>query len=286
MMAKNVLDLIHDTPMLRLNRNVYAKLEYMNLTGSTKDRMVKYMLEQAEKEGKLKRGYTIVEATSGNTGIAVSMIGKLKGYKVKILMPKYMSCERKLRIHAEGAELVLTKNMQEAQRKAEELGKRKGYFYLNQFGNPNNVLAHQKFTAREILKDMKGKKINAFVAAIGTGGTIMGIGQALRKKFPKVKLIGVLPRTKKDLIEGIGYYYKKEIVNLDFLDDVVKVSRKTALKTAREMLKTQGLFVGESSGANYHAARNLGTSYTVTVLPDSGDRYITTELWQPKGLKL
>ncbi len=275
-MKKNVLDLIGNTPLLQLDDHVYAKLEFLNPTGSIKDRMVKYMIESAEKSGELKPGCTIVEATSGNTGISLSMIASIKGYKVKIFMPETMSVERRKLMEAYGAELVLTENMDEAVKMAEELGRNEGYFYLDQFKNKNNVLTHRYTTGQEILEAMD--RIDAFVAGIGTGGTIMGVGQALRERFPDVKLIGILPKDKPNRIEGIGCYYR-DILKEDFLDKIVRVSNTEAFYTARELAKTKGLLVGPSSGANYFVAKNLEYERVVTVLPDSGSRYLSTGLF-------
>ncbi|HDD72540.1 MAG TPA: PLP-dependent cysteine synthase family protein [Candidatus Aenigmarchaeota archaeon] len=275
-MKKSILDLIGNTPLIQLDEHVYAKPEFLNPTGSIKDRMVKYMIEAAEKSGELKPGYTVVEATSGNTGISLSMIASLKGYKAKIFMPETMSIERRKIMEAYGAELVLTESMNEAVKRAEELGKNNGYFYLNQFRNKNNVLTHRYTTGQEILDSMDG--IDAFVAGIGTGGTIMGVGQALRERFPDVKLIGILPKDEPNRIEGIGCYYG-EILKEDFLDRIVRVSNSEAFSTARELARTKGLLVGPSSGANYFVAKTLKYERVVTVLPDSGSRYLSTGLF-------
>lgn len=276
---QSVLELVGKTPLLELEKNVFAKLESVNPSGSIKDIMVKFMLEQAEKRGELKKGNLIVEATSGNTGISLAMIGKLKGYRVKIFMPHYMSEERKKLIRYFGAELEFADSMEEARQKAAEEAKKPGVFLLNQFKNADNVKAHELVTGKEILKQLKGKKIDFFVAGIGTGGTLIGAGKALRKKFPKIKLIGVLPESAEtNKIEGIGYYYQKEIVDEKSINEIVKVSNETAMQTARELAQRFGLFVGISSGANFAVARKLkGT--VVTVLPDSANRYLSTALF-------
>ena len=279
---KNALQLVGNTPLLELDNGIFAKLESVNPSGSIKDRMVKFIIEQAEKRGKLNEGMAIAEATSGNTGIALSMIAAMKGYRAKIFMPKYMSEERKKMMLYFGAELVLTNSMEEAVEKAEQEAKKENTFLLNQFKNKDNIEAHFQTTGQEILKQIS-KRIDYFVAGIGTGGTIVGAGRAIKEKNPNARIIGVLPKDKEDnKIEGIGSYYRKEILEEKFLDEILLISNKEAIEAAKSLAKRFGLFVGISSGANYAAAKKLkGT--IVTVLPDSANRYLSTEL--PKGNK-
>jgi cysteine synthase A len=276
---RNALQLVGNTPLLELDNGIFAKLESINPSGSIKDRMVKFMVEQAEKRGELKKGSTIVEATSGNTGIALSMIGKLKGYNVKIFMPKHMSEERKRMMKYFGATLVLTGSMEEAMGKAGEEAKKENTFLLNQFKNGDNIEAHRIGTGREIAEQLN-KKIDYFVAGIGTGGTIMGAGRTIKEKNPNARIIGVLPKDKEDnKIEGIGSYYRKEIVEEKFLDEILLISNKEAIDAARGLAKHFGLLVGPSSGANYAAAKKLNGTIA-TILPDSANRYLSTKLFQ------
>ncbi len=274
---RNALQLVGNTPLVELDNGIFAKLESANPSGSIKDRMVKFMIEQAEKRGELKKGFTIVEATSGNTGIALSMIGKLKGYKVKIFMPKHMSDERKRMMKYFGATLVLTGSMEEAMEKAGKEARKQGAFLLNQFKNKDNIEAHFQTTGQEILKQV-GRKIDYFVAGIGTGGTIMGAGRAIKEKHPNARIIGVLPKDKEDnKIEGIGWYYKKEIVDQSFFDKILMIPNSEAIEAAKSLAKRFGLFVGISSGANYAAAKKFKGTIAI-ILPDSANRYLSTEL--------
>ena len=278
-MPNAVLKMVGNTPLIKLHGNIFAKLEAMNPSGSIKDRMVKFMLEEAERKGELKKGYEVVESTSGNTGIALSLIGKLKGYRVKIFMPKYMSEERKKMMKYFGAELSLTDSMEEAVEKAEKESEKKGVFLLNQFKNRANIDAHYFGTGREIVEQL-GKRIDFFVAGIGTGGTAMGAGKAVKEKYPKAKIVGVLPQEpEKNKIEGIGCYYSKEIIDESFLDKKIEISNQEAIKAAKQLAKQFGLFVGISSGANYAAAKKLNGTI-VTVLPDSANRYLSTKLFK------
>lgn len=271
--------MVGSTPIIRLGESIYAKLESMNPSGSIKDRMVKFMIEQAEKRAELKKGFTIVEATSGNTGIALSMLGSLNGYKIKIFMPEYMSEERKKLIRYFGAEIYLTGSMEEAVERAEEEADRGSTFLLNQFKNRDNIEAHRVGTGKEILEQV-GKKIDYFVAGIGTGGTVMGAGKAIKEKYPEAKVVGVLPQEpEKNQIEGIGCYYSKEIIDESFLDEIIEISNQEAIKAAKQLARQFGLFVGISSGANYAAAKKLNDT-VVTVLPDSANRYLSTELFK------
>ena len=278
-MSDSVLNMVGNTPLIELDKGIFAKLESANPSGSIKDRMVKFMLEEAERKGELKKGYSVVEATSGNTGIALSLIGRLKGYKVKIFMPQYMSEERKKMMKYFGAELSLTNSMEEAVEKAEKEAEGKGVFLLNQFKNYANIDAHYFGTGREIVKQ-RGKRIDFFVAGIGTGGTIMGAGKTIKERYANARVVGVLPQKPgKNKIEGIGCYYSKEIVDESFLDEVVKISNTEAIEETKNLTRKFGLFVGISSGANYAAAKKLNGTIA-TVLPDSANRYLSTELFR------
>jgi cysteine synthase A len=291
MVADNVLDLIGNTPLVRIRRlteenhaTILAKLEMFNLSGSVKDRLVKYIVEDAERTGTLKRGSVIVEATSGNTGIALSMIGCIKGYKVKVILPRSASEERKRIIQSFGAELILTDNEYEAIRLAEKLSLDNDWYLLNQFGNNLNVEAHYQTTGRELL-DQSGGNLDAFVAGIGTGGTIMGVGKRLKEHRPETKIIGCEP----DLdtkIEGMLNFtesnYKPPILDLEVVDELVRVRDGDALRMTREIARKEGLFVGISSGAALHVAlqkaKDLGKGKTVALIfADGGARYLSTQ---------
>ena len=301
--ANSILELIGQTPVVRLNKivgkndaTIWAKLEMFNPVSSVKDRICLSMVEAAEKEGKLKPGATIVEPTSGNTGIGLAMVAAVKGYKLILTMPDTMSIERRNLLKAFGAELILTpgtEGMKGAVKKAEELiGKNPDYFMPQQFNNPANPEIHRKTTAVEILEQV-GEDIDAFVAGIGTGGTITGVGEVLRKKNPKVKLVAVEPAASAVLsgcpsgshkIQGIGAGFVPKVLNTDILDEIITVSNEEAARTSRRLAKEEGLFVGISSGAACWAAlkvaKRLGKGKTVVViLPDTGERYLTTDLF-------
>jgi len=304
----NVVDLIGETPMIRLTfkyikADMYAKLDYLNPGGSVKDRIAKQMIEQAEKQGLIRPGGTIVEATSGNTGIGLSMVGTAKGYKVVIVMPGQASPERRCIMQHYGAQVVLTPRaefVEGALAKARELAKQPGWWMPSQFDNTANVVAHREHTGKEILKQVPKGLVDAFIAGIGTGGTLMGVGQALRTVNPKVKIVAVEPvgpranapkkvtdhlSIVKHQVEGIGDGFIPQIVNESMIDDWIQVCDEDAIKTACCLAKERALFVGISSGANVYAAkkvaRGLGKGRTaVTVLPDSADRYYTTGLFR------
>lgn len=295
----NILHLVGNTPMLHLcNMSggcVYAKAEFLNPAGSIKDRIAKYIIEQSELSGKLKPGDTIVEATSGNTGIAVAFVGRLKGYKVIICMPSDMSEERKKIIRALGAELIETPakdSIAGSVAKVEEI--RAGIphsFMLGQFVNPLNPEVHYKTTAKEIWEQMNGE-VDAFVAGIGSGGTIAGIGKFLKEKNPDVRIVAVEPRNSAALlghepgfhqIQGIGDGFIPEVLDVDLIDEVVTVTDEDAIDTTRNLASVQGALVGTSSGANVwsamQVAEELGPdSKVVTVLPDRAERYFSTSL--------
>ncbi len=289
--AMNTLDLIGNTPMVRLTKvvpansavEIYAKLEGYNPCSSIKDRIARYMIEGAEERGELTSDMTIIEATSGNTGIGLAMVAAFKGYKLKIVMPETMSIERRRVMQAFGAEIVLTDGklgMNGAIAEAESLSHEPGYYHPDQFANPDNVRAHYEGTAGEILTQVKD--IDAFVAGIGTGGTLMGIGTRLKEAYPEVKVYGVEP-LRNSKIQGLRNLedYMPPIFDVDILDLKIQVEDGCAFNTARVLARIEGLFVGISSGAVVHAALQLAedmeSGRMVVLLPDRGDRYLSTE---------
>lgn len=304
--SKTVIDLIGNTPLIKLSRlprendaEVWVKLEGRNPGGSVKDRAALAMIEDAEKRGKLKPGMKIVEPTSGNTGIGLALVAAVKGYHVVLTMPESMSVERRRLLEAYGAELVLTpaeKGMRGAIARADELILASGrqYFKPDQFGNPANPEAHRRTTAKEILKQMGAKKIDAFVAGVGTGGTITGVGEVLRKKFRKLHVVAVEPAGSPVLsggkpgphpIQGIGAGFVPAILNTKVYDEVIQVENDAAADTARRLVREEGLLTGISSGAACWAALQVAARLgkgkrVVTILPDVGDRYLTTGLFE------
>lgn len=298
----SVLQSIGGTPLVRLNRiapesgaAVYAKLEWFNPMGSVKDRVALGMIEDAERKGLVGAGATIVEPTSGNTGIGLAMVCAVKGYRLILTMPETMSVERRKMLKALGAEVVLTpggSGMQGAVGKAEEiLASTPGAFMPQQFRNKANPRTHRKTTAKEIIRALD--MIDAFVAGVGTGGTITGVGQALRRKFPEVKIFAVEPEASPVLsggpagphrIQGIGAGFVPKTLDRDIYDSVIKVRDEDAVRTARDLARLEGLLVGVSSGAAAWAAlqvaKEQGRGKTVVVvLPDSGERYLSTDLF-------
>jgi cysteine synthase A len=299
--ADSVLDLIGNTPLLRLNKivepgmaQILGKLESANPGGSVKDRIALNMIEDAEKKGKIKSGATIVEPTSGNTGIGLAMIAATKGYKCILTMPESMSLERVFILKSYGAEVVLTpaiEGMSGAIKRAEALLKKiPGSFMPQQFKNSANPEMHRKTTAQEILEATEGK-LDAFVAGVGTGGTITGVSEILKKENPDIKVIGVEPSTSAVLsgksagphkIQGIGAGFVPEVLNRRLIDEVIQVDDDEAFRFAKRLAKEEGLFVGISSGAAASAAikvaKDLGNGKTVVVvLPDTGERYFSME---------
>lgn len=303
---RSAIDLIGNTPLVELTHienalglkaKILAKLEYFNPAGSVKDRIAKAMIEDAEKSGKLQPGGTIVEPTSGNTGIGIAAIGTAKGYKVIIVMPETMSVERRKMIKAYGAEIVLTegaKGMKGAIAKANELAEELGAFLPGQFVNPANPKAHYETTAPELYRDTDGK-IDCFVAGVGTGGTITGIGRYLKEKIPSVEIVAVEPASSPVLsegksgshkIQGIGAGFVPDTLDTTVYDKVIPVSNEDAFAYAASVGKKEGFLVGISSGAALAAAVSLARKAeyegkTIVVLfPDGGDRYLSTDLYQ------
>ena len=295
--ADNVTELIGNTPLIRLKNfsNVIAKCEFMNPNSSIKDRIGFSMIDDALKSGKIDKNTTLIEPTSGNTGIALASIATSLGLKIIITMPESMSLERRKVMSALGAKLVLTpanEGMKGAIKKAEELHKQISNSYiLQQFKNPANPKIHKNTTAIEILNDTEGE-VDFFVAGIGTGGTITGVGEVLKKHIPNVKVIAVEPKDSAILsgnapgphkIQGIGAGFVPDILNTDIYDEVIQVGNDEAFKSAKEIAKKEGLLVGISSGANVYASMQIAKKNpgkrVVTILPDTGERYLSTELF-------
>lgn len=291
-----LLELTHIEKLYSLKAKIFAKLEYFNTTGSVKDRIAKAMIEDSESKGILTAGGTIIEATSGNTGIGIASVGTAKGYKVIIVMPETMSVERRQLIKAYGAEVVLTegaKGMKGAIAKAEELAKEKNGVILGQFVNPANPEIHYKTTGPEIYDDTDGK-VDYFVAGVGTGGTITGVGKYLKEKNANVKIIAVEPESSPVLskgvagthkIQGIGAGFVPQTLDTSIYDAVATVSNEDAFATGKLIGKTEGVLVGISSGASLKVAIDIASKAEnqgkniVVLLPDSGDRYLSTALF-------
>ena len=292
-----LLELSHIEKQFNLKAKIFAKLEYFNPAGSVKDRIAKAMIEEAEASGRLKAGSVIIEPTSGNTGIGIAAVGTAKGYKVIIVMPETMSVERRQLIKAYGAEIVLsdgTKGMKGAIAKADELAKEYNGVVLGQFVNPANPLAHYKTTAPEIWNDTDGK-VDAFVAGVGTGGTISGVGKFLKERKEDVKIVAVEPKSSPVLsegvagvhkIQGIGAGFVPETLDTKIYDEVIPVSNEDAFAFGKLIGKAEGVLVGISSGAALAAAVELAKreefkgKNIVVLFPDSGDRYLSTPLFQ------
>ena len=293
-----ILETIGRTPIVRINKipdntcaNIFGKLEMCNPAGSVKDRIGLSMIQDAEKKGLLKPGDTIVEPTSGNTGIALAMVAAVKGYKAVFTMPETMSLERRALLRYFGAEIVLTegpKGMKGAIEKAEELVREKGYFQPQQFNNPANPQIHRETTAREIIEDFEGRDLHYFVAGVGTGGTISGAGEILKEHFKSIKNIAVEPVESPVLSggsQGLGAGFVPSIYNKEVVDEVRQVSSDDSFSMARRLAKEEGICCGISSGANMHIAlqiaKEAGPDKNVLfVIPSTGERYISTDLFK------
>ena len=302
---KNISEAIGNTPLVKLNQltdensaNVYVKLEFMNPGSSVKDRIALAMIEAAEEAGDLKAGTTIVEPTSGNTGIGLAMVAASKGYKAVLVMPDTMSKERRNLLRAYGAELVLTPGadgMKGAIKKATELAEKDNFFMPQQFENPANPEIHAKTTGKELVEqaNASGFEIDAFISGIGTGGTISGAGKVLKENFDNVKVVAVEPTDSAVLsgkepgphkIQGIGAGFIPKTLNTDIYDEIITIENEESMNTARELAKQEGILGGISSGAAVKAgiqvAKELGKGKNVVViLPSNGERYLSTPLF-------
>lgn len=304
--AKNILELVGNTPLMELERfsrekglssPLVAKLEYFNPAGSVKDRVALSLVEDAERRGVLGQGGTIIEPTSGNTGIGLAMVATVRGYRLILTMPETMSVERRKLLKALGAEIVLTpgaEGMPGAIAEAERLRKSIfGAVILQQFENPANAEAHRRTTAQEIWRDADGE-IDIFVACVGTGGTVTGIGSVLKEKNPSVRIVAVEPASSPVLsggksgahkIQGIGAGFVPKIYDSSVVDEVVAVADADAFQASRDLAKTEGVLVGISSGAALHAAAEMALrpenagKRVVVLLPDTGERYLSTDLF-------
>lgn len=292
-MNRNIFDLVGRTPLIELENvnqsssvRIFSKLEFFNPTGSLKDRMVKRIIEKAEERRKLRKGMTVVEASSGNAGISLCAIGGAKGYKVRIYMPETKTIERRKMIKALGGELILTsgENPHSHIEAVEELVKNEpeSYFYLNQNGNEENVWAHYYGTGEEILKDLNFK-IDYFVAGLGTGGTLMGAGMRLKEKFKDLKIIAVEPEKPISKIEGLLHRdgsYVPPILKEEIIDETIRVKDEDAIECSRKLWEREGVFAGISSGAVLFAslkvAERIKKGVIVAIFADSGDRYLSS----------
>ena len=297
MLINSILDAIGNTPLMRLQRissgNVFAKAEFLNPGGSIKDRVAKYIIESAEKDGTLKPGMIIIEATSGNTGIGLSLIGVQKGYRVLCVMPENMSVERKKIIQAFGGDIISTpaeESLSGSLEKLQELVQAEPakYFIVNQFVNPRNPEIHYLETGPEVWQDMNGE-IDIIVAGVGSGGSLQGIGTFVKEKNPHVKIVAVEPKTSAALlgrepglhqIQGIGDGFIPAVLDVNLVDMVFTVSDEEAIEMTRRLSLKEGLLVGTSSGANVFAALHMdnGRNKVVTILPDRAERYFSTAL--------
>ncbi len=279
-----ILDFIGNTPLIQIEENIFAKIEGFNPGGSIKDRIALNMIIGAEKKGILKKGDTIVELTSGNTGVALAMVGAMKGYKVKLLMPQTTSPEKINMVKAFGGEVILIENIKFRKDVINDIKERikqgEKIVFLNQYENFMNPQAHYKVTAQEILKQMKGKRIDFFVAGMGTGGTITGIGKKLKQKYPNLNIIGVQP-VLGETIEGLRSLkegFVPPILDLELVDEIYDLESIKAEKTRKELALNKGLLVGPSSGAAFYISReikrNNPKANIITIFPDRGERYL------------
>ena len=297
-----VTQIIGNTPVVKLRNvvdddaaDIYVKLEYQNPGGSVKDRIALAMIEKAEREGKIKPGDTIVEPTSGNTGIGLAFVCAAKGYKAVFTMPETMSQERRNLLKAYGAELVTpgSEAMKGAIKKAKELKEEHGYFEPQQFENPANPEIHELTTGPELVEQFEGRQIDAFLAGVGTGGTLSGVGKVLKKEYPNVEIVAIEPEASPVLsggepgphkLQGLGAGFVPDTLNTEVYDSIIKVGNDTAMDMARRVAREEGILAGISSGAAIYAAiqkaKELGKGKTVvTVLPSNGERYLSTPLY-------
>jgi S-sulfo-L-cysteine synthase (O-acetyl-L-serine-dependent) len=298
MIVQSILDLIGNTPMVKVNRlndnpnvELYVKMEKFNVSGSVKDRIAKYMIEQAEKSGQLTKDKTVIEATSGNTGIGLALVCRVKGYDLFLVMPENMTMERRQILNAIGAKIILSeaaKGMNGAEDLARSIATQSPnkYFLPNQYANQANVLAHYETTAEEILRDTNGK-VTHFVAGIGTTGTLMGVSKRLKEHNPDIQIIAVEPE-KGTTIQGLKNLetqYVPAIWKKTSVDEIHKVSPKQAEEAARLLALQEGIFVGPSSGAIFHVAlkkaREIDKGVMVAIAPDGGEKYLSTTLCDP-----
>ena len=304
--ANSIVELIGQTPVVKLNHivdensaDVYLKLEYMNPGSSVKDRIALAMVEAAEKSGQLKPGDTIIEPTSGNTGIGLAWVAAAKGYKAILVMPETMSLERRNLLRAYGAQLVLTpgpEGMKGAIGKAEELANKHGYFMPQQFENGANPEVHRQTTGKELVEQF-GDQLDAFVAGIGTGGTITGAGEVLKETFKDIKIYAVEPADSPVIsggkpgphkIQGIGAGFVPSVLNTEIYDDIIQVTTEQSFETSRLVGSQEGILGGISAGAAVYAAlkvaKELGKGKkVVAIIPDNGERYLSTALYQFDG---
>lgn len=292
MLKNNITELIGNTPLLRLGKgNIYAKLEYFNPLHSVKDRAALYMIEGAEKRGELKAGGTVVEATSGNTGIGLTYIALQKGYNAVLVMPENMSEERKKLLRHLGAEVVLTpkeEGMAGAHAKADEIARERGAFVPDQFANPDNALAHEETTAKEIISDLGDIRPDYLVLTFGSGGTLTGLGRALKKVYPELRVVAVEPEESPLLsrgyagahgIQGIGANFIPALLDKDVIDETVCVKSADAIVGATRAAKEYGTLIGISSGAALVASELVAArdpeAVVLTLFPDTGERYLS-----------
>jgi cysteine synthase A len=300
----NILSTIGKTPLVRINKltegtsaEILAKIEFFNPGASVKDRIALNMVEDAEQRGILKKGMTIIEPTSGNTGIGLAMIAAVKGYQVVFVMPETMSIERRKILKQFGAQIILTpgnQGMAGAVAEAERLAQQDGYFMPGQFQNPANPEIHRKTTAREIIADLGDRTPDYFVAGVGSGGTITGVGEILKQVYPDIQIIAVEPTGSPVLsggkagahkIQGIGAGFIPEVLNRNIINEIIRVDDESAILTARRLATEEGILVGISAGANLFAAlqiarRNRHDCLIIVVFPDTGERYLSTELFE------
>jgi len=298
-----ILSRIGGTPLVRIVKlaekncaDIYVKMEPRNPGGSVKDRICRAMIEAAERDGNLKPGAMVIEPTSGNTGIGLSLVCAVKGYKLVLTMPDTMSVERRRLLAAYGAELILTpgsQGMRGAVQKAEDLAAKHGYFMPQQFNNPANPEAHRRTTGPEIIDSMRGLSIDGFVAGVGTGGTLTGVGEVLKKHNPGIRIAALEPADSPVLsggvpgphkIQGIGAGFVPGVLNTSVYDEVIRVENEEAFEGARKLARVEGLLVGISSGANLFGAlqlaRKLGRGRNVvTIMCDTGERYLSTGIY-------